>query len=126
MRIQYTCPPHLSFRLHMDNWNAMLNWSTESIEWLAANDEALDTLFIYPYAGTSCALIQYHTWARRRTPEALRMLEIVKETATRWEKAVQPGEYPGTEPVHPCLTRRSNVDSAQNVRDDDAAVRGGS
>lgn len=122
MRIQYTCPPHLNFRLHMDNWNSMVKWSTESIEWLAANDDALDTLFIYPYAGTSCALIQYHTWARRRTPEALRMLEIVKETATRWEKAVQPGESIEMRFVYPPLTRRPNVNSAQNVRDDDAAV----
>jgi len=116
MRIQYTCPPHLSFRLHMDNWNAMVLWSTESIEWLAANDEALDTLFIYPYTATSCALIQYHTWARRRTPEALRMLEIVKETATRWERVVQPGQCFASLPMYiPRLTRRPDVDPAQDV-----------
>lgn len=92
MRIQYTCPPHLKFRLHVEHWSAMVQWSQESITWLAANDQALDTLFIYPYTATSCALIQYHTWARRRAPEALEMLKLVKEIATQWEKTVQPGQ----------------------------------
>jgi hypothetical protein len=92
MRIQYTCPPHLQFRLRADNWSAMVKWSSESIHWLSHNDEALDTVFIYPYTATSSALIQYHTWARRRSPEALEMLKLIRDTATRWEQAVQPGE----------------------------------
>lgn len=71
----------------------MVQWSTESITWVSQNDEALDTLFIFPYTATSCALVQYHTWARRRAPEALEMLKLIQETATRWEQTVQPGTF---------------------------------
>jgi len=92
MRIVYTCPPHLTFRLRKHNWDDVSQWSRESIQWLASNNEALDTLFIYPYTATSCALVQYHTWARRRDPQALELLKLIKETASQWEAAVQPGE----------------------------------
>ena len=97
MRIQTTCPSHLSFRFNLDNWNAMVQWSSESIVWLAANDQVLDTLFVFAYTATSCALIQYHTWARRRNPESLDMLKLVRDIATRWTEQVQPGEFPARE-----------------------------
>ena len=92
MRITYTCPPHLSFRLHTRIWSQLVVWSRESIEWLRYHDDALDTLFIYSYTVTSCALIQYHTWARRRDPAALEFLRVVKDVAQKWEKAVQPDQ----------------------------------
>lgn len=96
MRITYTCPPHVTFRLHIKDWNDMLKCSTESIRWLHAKDDALDTIFIYAYTATSCALVQYHTWARRRTRQALDMLKLVKETANKWEAAVKPGRSLGS------------------------------
>ncbi|WWC72610.1 uncharacterized protein I206_106572 [Kwoniella pini CBS 10737] len=92
MRITYSCPPHLKFSLQISHWSKMIEWSRECLEWLDANDDALDTLFIFPYAATSCALIQYHTWARRGDDSALATLKLVKQTATRWEHAVQPDQ----------------------------------
>jgi hypothetical protein len=92
MRITYTCPPHLTVRLKTHIWNEVVDRSREAIEWLAQNDEALDTLFIYAYTATSCALVQYHTWARRRDPSALDALRLVKEVALKWETTVQPDQ----------------------------------
>ena len=91
MRIQYTCPPHIGFRLRVDKWNKMLQGSTDAIEWLSANDEAIGTVFIYSYTAVSCALVQYHTWARRRDQSALKMLKVVKDMATKWQATVKPG-----------------------------------
>ena len=91
MRITYVVPTHLNFRLRPSHWTRMVNDSTDSIQWLSANDTVLDTVFVFAYTATSCALIQYHTWARRKDMNALEMLRLVKETATRWEAAVQPG-----------------------------------
>nr|ODN90018.1 hypothetical protein L203_01936 [Cryptococcus depauperatus CBS 7841] len=90
LRLEYECPPHLQFRLVVSQWTKITVWAREVIQWLDANDDALDTVFIYPYAATSCALIQYHTWARRGEPEALESLKLIKETATRWESITQP------------------------------------
>ena len=92
MRITYNCPHHISFRLNIQNWNRLVNWSREAIEWLGQNDEALDTLFIYSYTATSCALVQYHTWARRRDPAALEALRVIKEIVLKWETVVQPDQ----------------------------------
>ncbi|WWC92343.1 uncharacterized protein L201_007298 [Kwoniella dendrophila CBS 6074] len=92
MRITYSCPPHLTFCVQVLHWTKMIEWSRGALEWLDANDDALDTLFIFPYAATSCALIQYHTWARRGDHKALETLKLVKETATRWEHTVQPDQ----------------------------------
>jgi hypothetical protein len=92
MRITYTCPAHIQFRLNPVHWTAMVDWSRESIEWLVENDSALDTIFIFAYTATSCALVQYHTWARRRDRSALDTLKIVKDVAVKWERDVQPGK----------------------------------
>lgn len=126
MRITYTCPPHVTFRLHIKDWNDMLKCSTESMEWLHAKDDALDTIFIYAYTATSCALVQYHTWARRRTRHALDMLKLVKETANKWEAAVKPGESVTIFDISlgsMLMRLRPNVDTAQDVRDHDSALR---
>jgi hypothetical protein len=92
MRITYICPPHLKFALETMHWSEMAMWATEALDWLNHNPEALDTVFIYSYAATSCALVQYHTWVRRREPGSLESLKQVRETALRWEEAVQPGK----------------------------------
>lgn len=91
MRLDYQCPPHLTFTLDISKWTQLVIWSRQALEWLDANDSMLDTVFIYPYAATSCALIQYHTWARRGDLEALETLKKVKGTAVRWERIAQPG-----------------------------------
>lgn len=92
MRVTYTCPAHITTRLHIHHWTRIVEWSRESIEWLGHHDEALDTLFIYAYTATSCALIQYHTWARRRDGAALETLRLIKEVALKWETTVQPDQ----------------------------------
>lgn len=92
MRITYTCPPHLTTGLKTETWSKLVKWGQESIEWLQHNDSVLDTLFIYPYTATNAALIQYHTWARRKDPAALESLKVIKEVASSWERKVQPGQ----------------------------------
>ena len=92
MRITYTCPPHLTVRLDVRRWNQLVQWSQEAIEWLRQHDYALDSIFIFSYTATSCALMQYHTWARRRDPAALENLWIVKDIAMKWESVVQPDQ----------------------------------
>ncbi|ODN82866.1 hypothetical protein L202_01126 [Cryptococcus amylolentus CBS 6039] len=92
MRIEYHCPPQISFGLDVQQWSKIIEWSREALEWLDKHDDALDTVFTYSYAATNCALIQYHTWARRGDQAALGTLRLVKETATRWEAVVQPDQ----------------------------------
>ncbi|OWT38022.1 hypothetical protein J008_00838 [Cryptococcus neoformans] len=92
MRLDYQCPPHLTFTLDISKWTQLVTWSRQALEWLDTNDSVLDTVFIYPYAATSCALVQYHTWARRGDLEALDTLKKVKGTATRWERIAQPDQ----------------------------------
>lgn len=92
MRITYTCPPHLKTGLKVETWSKLVRWGQESIDWLHHNDNVLDTLFIYPYTATNAALIQYHTWARRKDPAALESLKVIRQVASDWERRVQPGE----------------------------------
>ena len=129
IRITHTCPPHLTFSLNTEYWDMVVQYSAESIEWLSQNDQALDTVFIYAYTATSCALIQYHTWARRRTARSLEMLRLVKNTAERWEAAVQPGKCRKAELMRRSYwgsivdnVRRANVDKKKDVRDNEINV----
>lgn len=92
MRITYTCPPHLTIGVKLESWSKLVKWSQECIDWLHHNDTVLDTLFIYPYTATNAALIQYHTWARRKDFAALEALKTIKEVASSWERKVQPGQ----------------------------------
>ena len=92
MRIIHTPPTHITLGVDTQSWSRLVKWSHEAIEWLSNNDEALDTLFVFPYTATSCALIQYHTWSRRRDPLALESLKLVRTTALKWEASVQPGK----------------------------------
>lgn len=91
MRLSYSLPAHLKrIAMTVERWTALVQWSRESIDWLERNEESLDHVFIVPYTITNCALIQYHTWIRRRDPESLASLEKIKKTVTRWETAVRP------------------------------------
>lgn len=58
MRISYQCPAHLQFCLDVETWSALVQWSSEAIDWLDLNDHALDTSFTVSYATTSVALVQ--------------------------------------------------------------------
>ncbi|CED82542.1 Zn(2)-C6 fungal-type DNA-binding domain [Phaffia rhodozyma] len=89
-RISYEGPRHLTFCLDISSWTECFSLSKEAIFWLDANDSALDTFFVTSYSATSIALIQYHTWARRKDPAALEALKTLSGTCRRWETAVQP------------------------------------
>lgn len=85
-------PAHVKLSLDANRWAEMVQWSRSAIEWLNAHDRCLDTYFIFPYSATSCALIQYHTWARKRDPAALETLKLIRDVVQRWEAALKPDQ----------------------------------
>lgn len=92
MRVTPPPPSHLKLILNVAKWTDLVNWSRQCIEWLDQHDEALDTVFIFPYTATSCALVQYHMWARRRDPTALETLKLTRDVIARWEALLQPDQ----------------------------------
>ncbi|ORX40990.1 fungal-specific transcription factor domain-domain-containing protein [Kockovaella imperatae] len=92
LRITYVVPPHLQLRIQVADWTDMVQNAAEAIQWLSSNDSVLDTIFVFAYTLTSCALVHYHTWARRKDPVSLEMLRLVRDTAQRWEEQVQPDQ----------------------------------
>ncbi|KAG8963102.1 hypothetical protein FRC03_003378 [Tulasnella sp. 419] len=91
MRLSYSCPAHLKFSLTIERWTALVQWSRDSIDWLDANERVFDSWMLVSYAASSCALIQYHTWARRKDQEAVASLKKLSDCVRRWESALQPG-----------------------------------
>ncbi|TXT05917.1 hypothetical protein VHUM_03678 [Vanrija humicola] len=85
-------PSHITFTLDVKKWAQLVRNSRLGIEWINANNSHLDTFFHIPYAATSCALVQYHHWARHRDPAALETLKLVKDMVARWEEALQPDQ----------------------------------
>jgi hypothetical protein len=92
IRVTRPPPPHLKLMLDTNHWADLVQWSRGAIEWLNVHDRTLDTLFLFPYSATSCALIQYHTWARRKDGAALETLKLIRNCVQRWEAAVQPDQ----------------------------------
>ncbi|EJD42242.1 hypothetical protein AURDEDRAFT_115195 [Auricularia subglabra TFB-10046 SS5] len=90
MRISYTVPVHLKFSLTVERWTALVLMTRESIDWLDRHERIYDTWMLVSYAATSCALVQYHTWARRRDPDAQASLLKLRDCVKRWEDAVPP------------------------------------
>ncbi|KAF8333946.1 fungal-specific transcription factor domain-containing protein [Cantharellus anzutake] len=93
-RIQYTVPAHLTFSLNVERWSALTRWSGESIDWLDAHEHVYDSWILVAYSIASCALVQYHTWARRKDPDAQACLGRLKDCVQRWDRAVEPGHMP--------------------------------
>ena len=58
MRISYTCPAQLKFGLTVEQWTALVRMTSESIDWLDANERVYDVWLLVAYAATSCALVQ--------------------------------------------------------------------
>lgn len=85
-------PQHLKLILDMSRWSELVEWSRQGIEWLNLHDQVLDTVFIFSYTATSCALVQYHTWARRRDPASLETLKLTRDVIAHWEAALQPDQ----------------------------------
>lgn len=90
MRISYTCPAHLKFGLTMETWTALVKLTGESIDWLDTHERVYDIWLLVAYAATSCALVQYHTWARRQDADAAIKLRKLRDCVRRWESAISP------------------------------------
>lgn len=58
MRISYSCPAHLKFGLTVEQWTVLVKMTSESIDWLDANEKVYDVWLLVAYAATSCALVQ--------------------------------------------------------------------
>ncbi|EPQ58008.1 hypothetical protein GLOTRDRAFT_136812 [Gloeophyllum trabeum ATCC 11539] len=90
MRISYSCPSHLKFSLTVEQWSNLVQLTGEAIDWLDAHERQYDVWLLVAYATTSCALVQYHTWARRKDHEAVNKLRKLRDCVRRWEKSLSP------------------------------------
>ncbi|TDL27420.1 hypothetical protein BD410DRAFT_714522 [Rickenella mellea] len=90
MRISYTCPDHLKFGLTVERWTELVNMTGDAIDWLDLNERLYDVWIVVAYCATSCALVQYHTWARRKDPDAQVKLRKLRDCVRRWEASLQP------------------------------------
>ncbi|KAH0830630.1 hypothetical protein J3R83DRAFT_2085 [Lanmaoa asiatica] len=90
MRISYTCPAHLKFGLTVETWSALVQLTGESIDWLDTRERMYDIWLLVAYAATSCALVQYHTWARRQDADAAAKLRKLRDCVRRWEGSISP------------------------------------
>lgn len=90
MRIHYACPAHLKFGLTVETWTSLVQLTSESIDWLDTHERMYDVWLLVPYAATSCALVQYHTWARRQDAEAATKLRKLRDCVRRWEGSISP------------------------------------
>ncbi|VDB82669.1 unnamed protein product [Peniophora sp. CBMAI 1063] len=90
MRISYTCPAHLRFQLSVEKWSALVEITGQAIDWLDKHDSLYDVWMFVAYAATSCALVQYHTWARRQDATAAQKLKTLRDCIRRWERSLSP------------------------------------
>ncbi|CAL1705128.1 unnamed protein product [Somion occarium] len=90
MRISYSCPAHLKFCLTVEKWTQLVQMTGDAIDWLDAHDRVYDIWLLVAYCATSCALVQYHTWARRHDPEAQAKLKKLRSCVRKWEGALSP------------------------------------
>ncbi|KAF7974819.1 hypothetical protein HWV62_11171 [Athelia sp. TMB] len=90
MRISYSCPDHLKFGLTVDRWSELVQLTGDAIDWLDTHERLYDVWLLVPYAATSCALVQYHTWARRKDIDAAAKLRKLRDCVRRWEGSISP------------------------------------
>jgi hypothetical protein len=90
MRISYLCPAHIKFGLTVEQWTTLVQLTGEGIDWLDRHEKMYDVWLIVAYSATSCALVQYHTWARRKDEEAAAKLRKLRDCVRRWEGSISP------------------------------------
>ncbi|KAL0574331.1 hypothetical protein V5O48_007613, partial [Marasmius crinis-equi] len=90
MRISYSLPPHINFGLTVEDWTKLVIDGNQAIDWLDTNERVYDVWLVVAYAAVSCGLIQYHTYVRRKSPEAEAKLQKLRDCVGRWEKAISP------------------------------------
>ncbi|KAJ7271921.1 fungal-specific transcription factor domain-containing protein [Mycena haematopus] len=104
MRISYSCPAHLKFALSVEQWSSLVALTGESIDWLDAHERVYDVWLLIAYAATSCALVQYHTWVRRKDPDAVAKLMKLRDCVRRWEGAISPDHMSARRKARICST----------------------
>ncbi|KAK7054697.1 hypothetical protein VNI00_003160 [Paramarasmius palmivorus] len=90
MRISYSLPSNITFGLTVERWTNLVIEGDQAIDWLDANERVYDVWLVVAYAAVSCGLIQYHTYVRRKSPEAEAQLRKLRDCVGRWEKAISP------------------------------------
>ncbi|EJD05925.1 uncharacterized protein FOMMEDRAFT_104282 [Fomitiporia mediterranea MF3/22] len=90
MRISYSCPQHVKLCLTIEKWSELKQMTGDAIDWLDAHETVYDVWMLVAYAATSCALVQYHTWARRKDANAQARLRKLRDCVRRWEACLQP------------------------------------
>lgn len=90
MRISYSCPAQLKFSLTVEQWSELVTLTSECIDWLDANERVYDVWLLIAYAVTSCALVQYHTFIRRKDAAAQDKLRKLRDCVRRWEGSISP------------------------------------
>ncbi|OCB84325.1 hypothetical protein A7U60_g9005 [Sanghuangporus baumii] len=58
MRISYTCPEHVTFKLTIEQWTELKQMTSDAIDWLDTHETLYDVWTLVAYAATSCALVQ--------------------------------------------------------------------
>lgn len=86
MRWSFICPPNLTLDLDLAVWSELLSSATAALEWVIEQEDLQDLFFFGPYALSLCGFLQYHSWARRREMEGIKLLERVSRQMRRWEK----------------------------------------
>lgn len=111
MRLSYNGPAHLKFGLTIDQWSNLVALTGDAIDWLDANEAVYDVWLVVAYGATSCALVQYHTWARRRDAQARAKLGKLRDCVRRWEAKLSPDHMSARRKVQLfcCLTYRSKL-----------------
>ncbi|KAF9819774.1 hypothetical protein IEO21_01865 [Rhodonia placenta] len=90
MRISYACPAHLKFALTVEKFTELKQLTGQAIDWLDAHERLYDVWLLVAYCAVSCALVQYHTWARRKDPEAQLRLKKLRDCVRKWEASLSP------------------------------------
>ncbi|CAA7271448.1 unnamed protein product [Cyclocybe aegerita] len=90
MRISYSCPAHLKFSLTVEQWTELVQMTSDTIDWLDTHERVYDVWLPIAYGATSCALVQYHTFIRRKDEQAQAKLRQLRDCVRRWEGAISP------------------------------------
>ncbi|KAJ3500496.1 hypothetical protein NLJ89_g9771 [Agrocybe chaxingu] len=79
MRISYSCPAHLKFSLTVEQWTELVQMTSDTIDWLDTHERVYDVWLPIAYGATSCALVQYHTFIRRKDEQAQTKLRQLRD-----------------------------------------------
>ncbi|KIY67758.1 hypothetical protein CYLTODRAFT_454194 [Cylindrobasidium torrendii FP15055 ss-10] len=88
MRHSFIVPNHIGFNLDIPAWMKLRAAADDALRWVTAHPSVLDAPFMVSYAIILCALIQYHTWARRKEVEGITALQQLQTAIDGWSQAL--------------------------------------